>query len=67
MKKRLMALSTSFHLKFIRLLELSNWQSYPTDYIQHDFQKNLKASQKIPRTKMDFLGNDVNITRVAIE
>ena len=37
------------------------------DYIQHDVQKNLKASQKISRIKMDFLGNDVNITRVAIE
>ena len=37
------------------------------DYIQHDIQKNLKGSQKISRIKMDFLGNDVNITRGAIE
>ena len=37
------------------------------DYIQHDIQKNLKASKKISRIKMDVLGNDVNITRVAIE
>ena len=37
------------------------------DYIQHDIQKNLKASKKIFRIKMDVLGNDVNITRVAIE
>ena len=36
------------------------------DYIQHDIQKNLKGSQKISRIKMDFLGNDVNITRVAL-
>ena len=37
------------------------------DYIQHDIQKNLKASKKISRIKMDVPGNDVNITRVAIE
>ena len=37
------------------------------DYIQHDIQENLKASQKISRIKMDFHGNDVNITRVATE
>ena len=37
------------------------------DYIQHDIQKNLKASWKISRIKVDFLRNDVNITRVAVE
>ena len=50
-----------FHLKIIHLPEISNLQLYSE-------RKNIwKLARKFPRAKMDFLGNDVNITRVAIE
>ena len=38
-EKSLMAPSTSFHLKIIRLLELSNWQLYPLITFNTIFRK----------------------------
>ena len=38
-EKSLMAPSTSFHLKIIRLLELSNWQLYPLITFNMIFRK----------------------------